>query len=93
MDIEITKDCYTILCLGMGNVEILPSLTKKGKIFKDVSYDKDIKTVTTAGVKEELERYEVGTAFMADTNYEYASIVLQCPQSGLVPVGCFKSIG
>ena len=90
MDIEITKDCYIILCLGMGNVDMLPDLNKKGKIYKDVGYDENIKKVTSSDLKKELEKYGVGTAFMADTNYEYESIILQCPQSALVPVECFK---
>jgi hypothetical protein len=92
MDLEITKDCFIILCLGMGNVDILPNLNKKGKIYKDVGYDEKIKKLTTLQVKDELEKYGVGTAFMADTNYEYDSIMLQCPQSALIPSGCFKII-
>jgi hypothetical protein len=92
VDIEITKDCYLILCLGMGNVDILPDLNKKGKIYKDVEYDESIKKITSLDLKKELEKHGVGIAFMADTNYEYESIILQCPQSALVPVGCFKII-
>lgn len=76
----------------MGDVGILPNLTKKGKVFKNVGYSENHKKLTTIEVKKELERNKVGIAFMEGTNYEYAGIVLQVPQSGLFPVECFKII-
>jgi hypothetical protein len=92
MKVEITKDCYIIFYIGMGNVDIIPELCKKGKIYEDVGCPEDKVLVTTEELKEELRKYKVGTAFLEGTDYEYECVMVQAPHSALVPVGCFKII-
>jgi len=95
MDMEITKTCYVVLYMGMGNVEILPCLYHKGHIVKDVGAcftRPHIKPVTTEELKTELLQHKVGVDFLEGTNYEYQAVTVQAPHSALVPVGCFEMI-
>jgi len=93
MKMRITKTCYVVLYIGMGNVEIIPSRYFEGQIVEDVGQpSEDAKRVTTEELKAELTQYKVETDFLEGTDYEYEHVMVQAPHSALVPVGCFEII-
>lgn len=89
-NIKITKTCYMILYLGMGDICITPNLVQKGKVFTNIPVGED--EVSTEEIKKELQDHNVGTDFMADTNYKYVNIGIQPPHSVMIPVECFEFI-